>query len=91
MKVENVERTLVRHNRRCKKTLYFTSKKKRFRVNVENKNARRKNNIILSTIEEIVKTLDFDTISTMATKDEEDANSKEHSDDCLSESEMKTS
>ena len=91
MKVENVERTLVRHNRRCKKTLYFTSKKKRFSVNVENKNARRKNNIILNTIEEIVKTLDFDTISTMATKDEENANRKEHSDDYISESEMKTS
>ena len=48
-------------------------------------------NINLSTIEEIVKTLDFDTISTMATEDEEGVKNKEHADDCISESEMKTS
>lgn len=47
-------------------------------------------NIHLSTIEEIVKTMDFDTISTMAMEDNEGAKNKERATDCVSESEMKS-
>ena len=38
-----------------------------------------------------MKTLNFDTILTLAMEDEEGAKSKEHADDCISNSEMKTS
>ena len=38
-----------------------------------------------------MKALDFDTITTMAMEDNEGAKSKEHTDDRISESEMKTS
>ena len=45
----------------------------------------------MSMIEETVKTLDFDTISTMAMEDDEGVKSKEYADDCMLESKMKTS
>lgn len=38
-----------------------------------------------------MKTLGFDTITTMAMDDDEDAKSKKHADNRISESEMKTS
>ena len=61
-------------------------------MNVGKKNTSREGkNILLNTIEEIVKTLDFDTILTMAMEDDEGAKSKEHADDYISESDMKTS
>ena len=44
---------------------------------------------LLSTIEETVKTLNFDTITTMAMEGDEGAKSKEHT-YCILESEMKT-
>jgi hypothetical protein len=34
--------------------------------------------------------LDFDAITTMPMGDDEDAKNKEHADDCISESDMKT-
>ena len=38
-----------------------------------------------------MKALDFDTITTMSMGDDEGAKNKEHADDCISESDMKTS
>ena len=46
---------------------------------------------LLNTIEEIVKTMYFDIITTMAMEGDEGAKSKEYVDDCISKSEMKTS
>ena len=84
--VDDVEKTPVRPKRRRKKTLYFTSEKKRFRLSVGKKNTNKegKRNL-LSTVEETVKTLDFD-----AMEDDEGAKSKEDVDDRISESELKT-
>src|ERR1700737_4015990 len=81
--VEDVERTPVRPKRRRRKTLYFTSKKKRFRLSVGKKNANkeRKRNM-LNTIVETVKALDFDMM---------EGDEGAHADDRISESEMKTS
>ena len=77
--VEDVERTPVRRKRRRRKTLYFTYEKKRFRLSVGNKNASREGkNIIPSTLEKKLGTLDFDIISTMAMEDDKGAKSKEH-------------
>ena len=92
MMVEDVKRIPARPKRRRRKALYSTSKKKRFRLSVGKKNAsRERKNIILSTIQGIVKPLDFNTISTMVMEDDEGAKSKEHANDYISESEMKTS
>jgi hypothetical protein len=84
--VDDEERTPVRPKRRRKKTLYFTSEKKRFRLNVGKKNANKegKRNL-LNTVEETMKTLDFD-----AMEDDEGAKSKADVDDCILESELKT-
>jgi hypothetical protein len=84
--VEDVDRLPVRPKRRRRKTLYFTSEKKRLRLSVRKKNAHkeRKRNL-LSTVEETVKTLDFD-----AMEDDEGAKSKEDIDDRILESELKT-
>jgi hypothetical protein len=84
--VDDVERTPVRPKRRRRKVLYFTSANKKFRLSVGKKNANKegKRNL-LSTVEEIVKTLDFDAI-----EDDEAAKSKEDVDDRMSESELKT-
>ena len=81
----------MRPKRRHRKALYFTSEKERFRLSVEKKNVSKegKKNL-LSTIEETMKTLDFDTITTMAMEGDEGAKSKEHADDCISESKIKT-
>ena len=51
--VDDVERTPVRPKKRRRKALYFTSKKKRFRVSVEKNNANKegKRNL-LNTVEE---------------------------------------
>jgi hypothetical protein len=46
---------------------------------------------MLNTIEDFVKTLDFDTISTMAIKEDESAKNKEHIDNRISELKMKKS
>jgi hypothetical protein len=87
MMVEDVERTPLMPKRRCRKALYFTSEKNRFRLSVRNRNINKvgKRNM-LNTIEETVKALDFDTM-----EDDEGAKNKEHADDRISESEMKTS
>ena len=84
--VDDVERTPVRPKRRRRKTLYFTSEKKRFRLSVGKKNANNEGKWnLLSTVEETVKTLDFDAI-----EGDEGARSKEDVDDRISESELKT-
>ena len=44
---------------------------------------------MLNTIEQIVKTLNFNTITTMAMNDDEGAKNKEHIDDHISKSKMK--
>jgi hypothetical protein len=86
MMVDDVERTPVRPKRRRRKALYFNSEKKRFRLSVGKKNANKEGKInLLSTVEETVKTLDFD-----AMEDDEGAKSKEDVDDRISESELKT-
>ena len=91
MMVEDAERLSVRSKRRRRKALYFTSQKERFRLSMRKKNANKgEKKRILNTIEETIKKLDFDTIS-MATEVDEGANNAEHADDCISESEMKTS
>ena len=88
----DVKRIRVRPKRKRRKALYFTFEKERFRVSVGKKNAsRERKNIILSTLEGIVKTLDFNTISTMVMEDDEGAKSKKHANDYILESKMKTS
>jgi hypothetical protein len=85
--VEDIERTPLRPKKRCRKALYFTSEMKMFRLSVRKKNVSNveKRNM-LNMIEETMKALDFDTI-----ENDECAKNKEHADDCISESEMKTS
>lgn len=92
MMVEDAKKTLVRPKRRRMKALYFTCENEGFRPSVGKKNAskERKKNPMLSTIEETVKALSFDTITTMAMQGDEGANSKEHANDCILESEMNT-
>jgi hypothetical protein len=84
--MNDVQRTPVRPKRRRRKTLYFTSEKKRFRLSVGKKNANNegKRNL-LRTVEETVKTLNFD-----AMEDDEGAKSKEDVDDHISKSKLKT-
>ena len=84
--VEDVERTPVRRKRRRRKALYYTSEKERFSLSIGKKNASRKEkNVLLNTIEETVKTLDFYTISTMAMEDNEDEKSEKHAHDRILE------
>jgi hypothetical protein len=84
--VDDVEITPVRPKRRRRKTLYFTSEKKRFRLSVGKNNANKEEKInLLSTVEETVKTLDFN-----AMEDDKGAKNKEDADDRISESELKT-
>ena len=88
--VEDVERKPVRQKRRHRKALYFTSEKGRFRVSVGKKSAHRKGKKY--HFEYYIRNCeDFDTISTMATENEEGVKNKEHANDCISKSEMKTS
>ena len=90
MMMEDIERTLVRLERRRMKTLYCTFEKDRFKPRVEKNANNEGKKYMLNMIEEIVKTLNFDTISTMMMKGNEGAKSKEHANDCISKSEMKT-
>ena len=61
MMVEDEKRLLVRQKKRCRKNLYFTSEKESFGLSIGKKNASMQGkNYILSTIEETVKTLDFE-------------------------------
>src|ERR1700738_5120399 len=84
--VDDVERTPVRPKRTRRKALYFTSEKKRFSLSVGKNNANKegKRNL-LSTVEETMKTLDFD-----AMEDDKGAKTKEDVDDRISESELTT-
>jgi hypothetical protein len=85
--VEDVERTLVRPKRRRRKTLYFTSRKREVQTECEKEECKQRREInLLSTVEKTVKVLDFDAI-----EDDEGAKNKEHVDDRISESELKTS
>jgi hypothetical protein len=86
MMVEDVERTPVRPKRRRRKTLYFTSEKKKFRFSVRKKNANKEGKMnLLNTIEETAKALDFDMM-----EGDEAANNEELGDD-VSKSKMNKS
>ena len=91
MMVEDVERTPLRPEKKRRKDLYYTEKE-RFRLSVRKKNVNKegKKNL-LSMIEETVKTMKFDTITTMAMEANKGGKNKEHANDCISESEMKMS
>ena len=92
MMVEDAKRSPVRPKRRRRKALYFTSQKERFRLSMGKKNAsKRGKKKILHTIEETVKALNFDAMTTTVTEGDEGANNKDYADDCISESEMKIS
>lgn len=75
MMMEDIERTLVRLERRRMKTLYCTFEKDRFKPRVEKNANKEGKKYMLNMIEEIVKTLNFDTISTMMMKGNEGAKS----------------
>jgi hypothetical protein len=71
------------------KALYFTSKKKRFRLSVGKNNANKEGKInMLDTIEQTVNALDFYIITTIAIEDDEGAKNKDHVDDHISELKM---
>ena len=68
---------MVRPKRRFKKALDLTFEKKRYKLSVGKKNISKeeKKKNLLSTIEEIVKALDFDTITTIVMEGNKDAKS----------------
>ena len=71
---------MVRPKRRFKKALDLTFEKERYKLSVGKKNIskeekKKKKKNLLSTIEEIVKELDFDTITTIVMEGNKDAKS----------------
>jgi hypothetical protein len=83
--VENVDKTPVRPKKKRNKALYFISKKERFRLSVgKNAKKERKRNM-LNTIEQTMKSLNSNTITTMTMDDNEGAKNKEHIDDHISQ------